>query len=121
MALSAHDTTRELDGRFGGIYDLGALARFCGVSNRTLRRALEQAGVPVLTIGRKQAVVRELAERALGLDRAEVALEIERNDTAMRRLEHRPDGTRKTVAEFAAESSVRARAALEAFGATGAR
>jgi hypothetical protein len=117
MAISARDTARELDERFGGLYDLGALARFCGVSSRTLRRSLEEAGVPVLTVGRKHAVVRQLAERALGLDRAEVGLEIQRNEAAMRGLERRPDGTLKPVGEYAAESSARARAALEAFGA----
>ena len=116
MVTSRQDTARDLEERFGALYDVAALARFCGVSSRTLRRALEEAGVPVLTVGRKRAVVRELAERALGLDRAEVALEIERNESAMRQLEQDPDGTRKPVGEFAAESAARARAALEAVG-----
>jgi hypothetical protein len=121
MATASSDTTRDLQERFGGVYDLGALAQFCGVTTRTLRQSLERAGVPVLNVGRKQAVVRELAERALGLDRADVALEMARNEDAMRRLEWRADGSRRSVAEFASSSSERARAALEAFGASGTR
>jgi hypothetical protein len=121
MATVERETARELEERFGGVYELNALARFCGLSSRALRQALERAGVPVLAFGRKQAVLRELADSALGLDRAEVALEIKRNEAAMRRLELRPDGRRKTVAEVAAESSARARAALEAVDAARAR
>jgi hypothetical protein len=92
---------RDLKERFGAFYELGALSRSIGVSQKVLEAALEEAGVPMVTVGRKRAVVRELADRALGLDRAEVALEIKRNADAMRRAECRTDGTRKTVAEFA--------------------
>ena len=105
-------TGRDLEERFGGVYDVAALARFCGPSRRALREALKRAGVPVLEIGRKRIVVRELADRALGLDRAELAIEIKRNEESMRRLEHRPDGSRKTVAEYAAETGAMGRQAL---------
>ncbi len=113
------DTLNQLHERFGDLYDLAALARFCGVSSRAMRQGLERAGVPILTFGRKSAVVRELADRALGFDRSEVALEIQRNEAAMRQREFRPDGTRKTVAEFAAESSAQAREALGLVGPSG--
>jgi hypothetical protein len=109
-------TRRDLEQRFGGVYDLSALAQFCGVSTRAIHQALEEAGVPVLTIGRKRAVLRELADKALGLDRAEVVLEIKRNEEAVRALELHPDGTRKSVAQFAAETSAMAREALEEAG-----
>ncbi len=69
--------------------------------------------MPVLEIGRRRIVVRELADRVLGLDLAEAMIEIKQNEEAMRRLEYREDGTRKTVAEFAEESSARVRRALE--------
>ena len=110
---TAGRTTQELEERFGAVYDLAALAKFVGVSSRSLRETLEGSGVPVLEIGRKRIVVKELADRVLGLDRAEWAIETKRNEEAMRRLEYRADGTRKTVAEYAAESSARVREALK--------
>lgn len=116
MADAAEATGRDLEERFGAVYDVAALAKFCGLSSRALREALERAGVPVLEIGRKRIVVKELADQALGFDRAELALEIKRNEEAMRRLEYRPDGTRKTVAEYAAQTGAIARRALRGAG-----
>ncbi len=115
MASLGEQTAQDLQRRFGSMYDLATLARFCGVKASALREQLEQSGVPVLDIGRKRIVVRELADRVLGLDIAETFMEIKQNEEAMRRLEYLEDGTRKTVAEYAEESSARVREAIEEY------
>jgi hypothetical protein len=104
---------QELEDRFGPLYDLGVLARYCQVRRSQLRRALESAGVPIIEVGRKQLVSQELAEQALGLDFAEVLLEIHRNERWMRRQEFDANGRRKTTREYAEEMGALAREGLQ--------
>lgn len=104
----------ELEERIGHLHDLDALARYCQVSRRQLRRALERAGVPVIEVGRKQLVQRGLAEQALGLDFAELLLEIRRNEAWMRQREFDADGRQKTASEYAEQMSAIAIRALQA-------
>jgi hypothetical protein len=111
---TSNETLADLERRLGSLYDLTGLAKFCRVSRRGLRLALEEAGVPLIRVGRKELVVKEHADRALGLREAAVALDSLRDEEAMDRREYRPDGTRKTVQEFAAESDARVAAFLAA-------
>ena len=105
-------TIRELEERFGSLYDLAALAKYCQVGRAQLRHVLERGGVPTIEVGPRQLVPRELAERALGLDLAEVLVEIHRNEQWMRQQEFAPDGRRKAVREYAEEMDGMARDAL---------
>jgi hypothetical protein len=107
------ESIQELEDRFGPLYDLAVLARYCQVRRSQLRRALESAGVPIIEVGRKQLVPQELAEKALGLDFAEVLLEIHRNEQWMRRQELDARGRRKTTREYAKEMGNLAREALQ--------
>ena len=113
-ALPAEKTVQELEERIGPLYDLAALAGYCQVGRPVLRRALQRAGVPVIEVGRKQLVPREIADKALGLDFAEVILEIYRNQEWIRRQEYAGDGRRLTVGEYAEKMSRMARRALKA-------
>jgi hypothetical protein len=113
VSVSAvQDTVRELEERIGPLYDLAALATYCQVGQPQLRRALERAGAPIISIGRKQLVPREIAEKALGFDFAEVLLEINRHERWMQQHEVGANGQRKTAAEYAEEMSAIARQAL---------
>lgn len=101
--LAREQAVLELEERLGALYDLAALARYCQVSRPQLRHALEQDGVPIIEVGRKQLVPRVLAERALGLDLAETLMEIHRNEQWMLRRELRRDGRRRSVHDYAEE------------------
>lgn len=115
MNMSAIDqTAQNLEDRIGRLYDLGALAEFFHVSRRALRRRFQQEGIPVIEVGRKHLVQQELVDKALGLDFAELLLELRRNEAWMRERELHADGRRKTVVEYAQEMSAVARQALQA-------
>ena len=118
---AVEQAVRELEERIGPLYDLAALARYCQVRRPQLRRVLERAGVPVIEVGRKQLVSRELAEQALGLDFAEVLLEIRRNEEWMRHQESDADGRRKTVGQYADEMGAIAHRALHGLAAADQR
>jgi hypothetical protein len=100
---------------------VAGLAQFLHTTPQALVDWFDEVGVPVLAAAATRLVPAELADRAIGLDVAEVALEIARNEAEMRRREFRPDGSRKTVEEYAAEVDARAQAALKEFSESGGR
>jgi hypothetical protein len=110
----ADQAVRDLEQRIGQLYDLDELANFLHVGRRAMRRTLQQEGVSIIELGRKQLVQRELAEKALGLDFAELQLDLHRNEAWMREREIHADGRRKSVAEYADEMSATARQVLRA-------
>ena len=116
-APTAEQTVQELEQRMGPLCDLAGLAKYCQVSRVQLRHILERDGVPIIDVGRKQLVPRDLAEKTLGLDHAETLMEIHRNAEWMRERELTTGGRRKTVREYADEMDVLAANALNSLAA----
>jgi hypothetical protein len=112
MTNISERTVQELEERVGHLYDLAELAKFCRVRRPQMRTALERAGVPIIQVERKQLVPQELAAKALGLDFAELLVEVHRNEQWMTRQETDAGGRRKTVAEYAEEMSALVRQAI---------
>ena len=96
----------DLQVRFGPMVPLADLARLFLANQRAMRSALNLRHVPIFEVGSSVVVPLRMVEDAFGL--SALLSDEDRHLDAVRRAAFRDDGSRKPIAEYAAEVDARA-------------
>ena len=101
-------STTDLETRYGPMVSLDELAAYFHAHIRAVRNSLESKGIPIFSLGKSTVVPMRLVERGFGLEEAAMDEDAIRRESARIRSAYHPDGSPKSVREYAGE--VRGRA-----------